>query len=548
MLQSNSQQGGVGLFIDWDNLAISIAEDMNGAVPDPGLIIQRAQQYGQVLVARAYAEWQASSERLAVYKAGVEPVYAPTFRYDQEQSATSKSKSLADPVMVTDCIDTLHLLPSVSTFVIVTGDKDLVPVARLAKLRGKRVVVIGPDYAAVVLREVADEFISYRQLLGEAHAKLTGEPISRRPMPPRPRPQIEARPPEPRPERTPPKPIAAGPVVAPPPPAPTEVKEKETAGDLGKLATTIREILETAAQQGKMRLRATFLKNELMKRIPGFTERTYGYHKFKDLLTAAERAGYLALSQVGQVHWISQAEPAMESQPAVAPSLAPIAEPPPAPTGEQLAQDQDALVRFMVELKRSSNWLTYTYVLSNLTSHLGRAMSSSEADRQARATLDSLVSAGALRIDREPQSLEVGGVTHRVRMCYLDEEHPLVRHALGQAAEATPTVETTEAVELPQPQPSEEPSAAQEAIVAETPSMEEAASVEVEEHKPKRASAPRRRRRERPAKAEPAAMEGTPTQATEPPADRTIPEPKLVIVEGETLAGIGHGGDAESRS
>ncbi|MBI3966894.1 MAG: NYN domain-containing protein, partial [Chloroflexi bacterium] len=160
------QGNQVALFIDWDNLAISTAADLGGATPDLERIVQKAREHGTIVLARAYAEWSALAERLTVYKAGVEPIYAPTFRFDNDPvTQAPRGKSLADPVMVTDCIDCLHLLPTITTFVIVTGDKDLIPVVRLAKLRGKRVVVIGPDYVAVVLREMADEFVSYRSLI-----------------------------------------------------------------------------------------------------------------------------------------------------------------------------------------------------------------------------------------------------------------------------------------------------------------------------------------------------------------------------------------------
>jgi hypothetical protein len=36
-------------------------------------VVQLAQKYGTVILARAYAEWNLSTERLAVYKAGIEP-------------------------------------------------------------------------------------------------------------------------------------------------------------------------------------------------------------------------------------------------------------------------------------------------------------------------------------------------------------------------------------------------------------------------------------------------------------------------------------------
>src|SRR5207253_2034815 len=41
---------------------------------------------------------------------------------------------------------------------------------RLAQMRGKKVIVVGPDLVAAVLREMADEFIAYRSLVGGADA------------------------------------------------------------------------------------------------------------------------------------------------------------------------------------------------------------------------------------------------------------------------------------------------------------------------------------------------------------------------------------------
>jgi hypothetical protein len=61
----------VALFIDWDNLAISTAADHAGATVDLRRIVQVAQSYGTLTIARAYAEWGVTSDRLAVYRAGV---------------------------------------------------------------------------------------------------------------------------------------------------------------------------------------------------------------------------------------------------------------------------------------------------------------------------------------------------------------------------------------------------------------------------------------------------------------------------------------------
>src|SRR5512142_3106820 len=152
------EENYIALFIDWDNLAISTAADFGGATPDVRAIVKVAQRYGTILLARAYAEWQVPSDRLAVYRAGVDPIYAPTFRFEPDPvNAPPRGKSLADPCLVPNCTDTLLLLPNLPPLVLVSGDKDLIPIVRLAQLRGRRVVVIGPDYVAAILREMADE-------------------------------------------------------------------------------------------------------------------------------------------------------------------------------------------------------------------------------------------------------------------------------------------------------------------------------------------------------------------------------------------------------
>lgn len=162
--------GGVAVFIDWDNLAIGAEKDLPGVPLDLMPILEYARQFGTMLVCRAYSEWIDPEERLRVYEEGVEVVYAPVVPQDGRQDR----KSLADTVMAVDCVDLLHLMPEIGTFVLVTSDKDLLPVLRLASVRGKRVVVVGSDYTAKELREAADEFVSYRELLGRWD--ILGEP------------------------------------------------------------------------------------------------------------------------------------------------------------------------------------------------------------------------------------------------------------------------------------------------------------------------------------------------------------------------------------
>lgn len=160
----------VVLLIDYDNLQICAARDTPGRELQLPPVMQLAQRYGTVILARAYAEWNLSTERLGVYKAGIEPAFAPVLRTESDRSG----KSLADTVMVAEGMDMLWTL-SPDVVVLATSDKDLIPLVRVAKQRGAFVVVLGSDFTAIPLREMADDHVTYRQLVTDASGRFATE-------------------------------------------------------------------------------------------------------------------------------------------------------------------------------------------------------------------------------------------------------------------------------------------------------------------------------------------------------------------------------------
>src|SRR5438105_11267665 len=160
----------VVLLIDYDNLQICASRDTPGRDLQLTPVVQLAQRYGTVILARAYAEWNVPTERRAVYKAGIEPAFAPVLRTESDRSG----KSLADTVMVAEGMDMLWTL-SPEVVVLATSDKDLIPLVRVAKQRGAFVVVLGSDFTAIPLREMADEHITYRQLITDATGRFATE-------------------------------------------------------------------------------------------------------------------------------------------------------------------------------------------------------------------------------------------------------------------------------------------------------------------------------------------------------------------------------------
>src|SRR5438270_5524265 len=159
----NERTRRVVLLIDYDNLQICASRDTPGRDLQLTPVVQLAQRYGTVILARAYAEWNLSTGRLAVYKAGTEPAFAPVLRTESDRSG----KGLADTVMVAEGMDMLWTL-SPDVVVLATSDKDLIPLVRVAKQRGGFVVVLGSDFTAIPLREMADEHITYRQCITDA--------------------------------------------------------------------------------------------------------------------------------------------------------------------------------------------------------------------------------------------------------------------------------------------------------------------------------------------------------------------------------------------
>lgn len=147
---------------------------------DVGPILRWARRFGILTICRAYGEWRDTGERLAIYNAGVEVVYAPVLPLGGSLLARNGggAKSLADTAMAVDVTDLLNLVPAVTTLILATSDKDLIPVLRFAQRRGLYAVIVGSDRTAGALKELADEFISYRQLLDSETGGIT-PPLSR---------------------------------------------------------------------------------------------------------------------------------------------------------------------------------------------------------------------------------------------------------------------------------------------------------------------------------------------------------------------------------
>lgn len=185
---SDSQNGRVAVYLDFDNIIISwydrvhgrnafsrdrhqIADDptnpeiaarLKAAVVDVGAIIDYASSFGTLVLTRAYADW--SSPMNAEYQA---QLVARAVDLVQLFPTAAYSKNGADIRLAVDAVEDMFRLEDLSHIVVVAGDSDYVPLAQRCKRLGRYVVGIGvAGSTAKALMSACDEFATYESLPG----------------------------------------------------------------------------------------------------------------------------------------------------------------------------------------------------------------------------------------------------------------------------------------------------------------------------------------------------------------------------------------------
>lgn len=162
-----SRSGDVAVFIDFENIYISVRNRYD-ANPNFESIMDHCQRYGRVTIARAYADWYRYPRVTnALYANGIEPMYVPTYYYDRDEGRTGKAiKNAVDMHLCIDLMRTMYAYDNIGTFVLITGDRDFVPLVNAVRQLGKRTVVVGvAEATASHLVQSADEFIYYSQVV-----------------------------------------------------------------------------------------------------------------------------------------------------------------------------------------------------------------------------------------------------------------------------------------------------------------------------------------------------------------------------------------------
>lgn len=168
MSESNRTFGGrdVAVFIDFENIYISVLAEYD-VNPDFEALIEKAEEFGRVSVAQAYADWTPYSHYInSLHAFQIDPMYVPAYHYGE--GGKQKGGAIKNSVDMFLCINAMKMLyshPNIQTFVLVTGDRDFVPLIKTIREFGKRAVVIGVAGASSAhLAQSADEFFFYHQI------------------------------------------------------------------------------------------------------------------------------------------------------------------------------------------------------------------------------------------------------------------------------------------------------------------------------------------------------------------------------------------------
>ena len=243
----------IGLFIDYENLAIGARQDLGMQFdfkPIAGALAER----GRVVVRRAYADWTLfEPDRRMLAGNHVEMIEIP-------QRKGMVRKNAADIKMAVDAVELALERDYVTTFVICTGDSDFTPLVHKLRELNKRVIGVGLKASTSALLPAAcDEFLFYERLdgvevPGRAPAKKKGD---------------AERPPAPEPD------------------------------DIDQVAASLTQTLAGLQRSSGGPVRSSTLKRALLRKDPTFSEADHGFRAFGELLRHLADRDVVEVSDTG---------------------------------------------------------------------------------------------------------------------------------------------------------------------------------------------------------------------------------------------------------
>ena len=377
-----SGTGDVALLIDWENLKWGLREHFRAA-PNITSLIAAARERGRLVIARAYADWtqaQLAIDAPNLYRAGIEPVYAQG-RYQHDGSPVKNS---ADVRLAVDTVALCSQLPHVRTYILVTGDGDLVHPLNHVRLQGHHVVVIAVSATmSALLESAADAVLVYER-------------------------DVE--------------PLEAAPAIAPP-------ITTERTRPLAEAIDKLRRALPFALSGTRAKQSFTSLNEMLLSRL-GFNARDYGL-TFKELMLEAEKLGLIEISTEGSMDFATLAGRAVPTASAEDETITDEEHPQPYQGDVRFEHlepdDQRRLLEFVDRLEETSRFLTVKFLVDRI-SHSSVLPMLSEG--QLKGLLLKAIDSGIFEISETLATSPTSGEQFVRRELNLDLDHPTVARLL----------------------------------------------------------------------------------------------------------------------
>jgi uncharacterized protein (TIGR00288 family) len=242
----------IGLFIDYENLAIGARDDL-GTQFEFKPIADALAERGRVVVRRAYADWTSfEKDRQMLADNQVELIEIP-------QRRGRVRKNAADIKMAVDAVELAFERDYVTVFVICTGDSDFTPLVQKLRELNKRVIGVGLKAStSAMLPPACDEFLFYERLGGVELPKRKAEP-----------------------DRKPDK---------------EDRGQPQATEDVASLVTTTLAGLQQSTDGS---VRSSSLKRALLRKDPTFSETDYGFRGFGELIRHLAANSIVALEEEG---------------------------------------------------------------------------------------------------------------------------------------------------------------------------------------------------------------------------------------------------------
>lgn len=256
----------IGLFLDYENLAIGAREHLGGSF-DFKPIADALAERGRVVVRRAYADWSYfDDDKRSLTRLHVELIEIP-------QRMGAVRKNAADIKLAVDAIELAFEREYITTFVIGTGDSDFTPLMHKLRELNKKVIGIGvKGSTSDLLPPACDEFLFYDHLEGVNVPKPTRARAGRGS-------KSKAAAAKPAPPETPET------------PEPTSAAKEDV--DIGVLITQTLSGMKRGATDTVL---ASGLKRALLRKDATFNEADHGFRGFTELLRHLATQGVVELS------------------------------------------------------------------------------------------------------------------------------------------------------------------------------------------------------------------------------------------------------------